>query len=372
MAHRHIQLQFALGPAPQHSARLHNALFELLQALRAEGSIQHAARAMGASYRHVWGALRQWEAALGDSLVQWTQGQPARLAPLAERLLAGEALALARLGPGILQLQQALEAVMDDALDGPRVSLHISTPELGPLQLALRELARQHTGLAIHWRPADDSLAALRAMQQGRSQAALIRIPLLRGSDPQGLPVLRAALPTGRPRLLACARRQMGWAHRLPPEAAALAGWPALLAPAGSWLRPALESDEWRAARLGLQQAGLPTQAWDRVQAPVAQNPEEALLALLARQADGALVPADLAAAHPGLQFTPLYEEDQVLMLPGAAGGGDDAQAASAVAACLQESAWAQAVAQVPGCQLHRPGLAWTWPRPAPDGSTAD
>ncbi|NDF79871.1 MAG: LysR family transcriptional regulator, partial [Betaproteobacteria bacterium] len=50
----------------------------LLQAVRSQGSISAAAKALDLSYRHVWGELKKWEAQLGQDLIVWDKGQPAR------------------------------------------------------------------------------------------------------------------------------------------------------------------------------------------------------------------------------------------------------------------------------------------------------
>ena len=86
----HLEYSFAATPADQRGASLTNPLVDLLRTLRDSGSISAAARALGSSYRHTWGALKQWEQVLGAELVVWIKGQPARLTPLAERLLWAE------------------------------------------------------------------------------------------------------------------------------------------------------------------------------------------------------------------------------------------------------------------------------------------
>ena len=71
-----IELSYALAPpAPAPDAgRIRNPLMDLLQAVREHGSISGAARALGLSYRHVWGELKRWEAQLGQPLIVWEQG----------------------------------------------------------------------------------------------------------------------------------------------------------------------------------------------------------------------------------------------------------------------------------------------------------
>jgi molybdate transport system regulatory protein len=63
---------------------------EILRAVDRTGSIKHAARAVGKSYRHVWGRVKQAEAALGRRLVETQVGgrgvQRSGLTPEARRL----------------------------------------------------------------------------------------------------------------------------------------------------------------------------------------------------------------------------------------------------------------------------------------------
>ena len=87
MQTRGIHLQYSFESRGQRGPEVENPLFDLLNKLQEHGSIRHAATAMGASYRHVWGSLKHWEQVLGEPLVQWTQGQAARLTPFAQRLL---------------------------------------------------------------------------------------------------------------------------------------------------------------------------------------------------------------------------------------------------------------------------------------------
>src|SRR6218665_521609 len=94
---RKIELSYTLTPSTpersSHPVLLRNPMMDVLHALRASGSISGAARELGLSYRHVWGQLKEWEAALGQALIFWERGQAARLTPFGERLLMAERLA---------------------------------------------------------------------------------------------------------------------------------------------------------------------------------------------------------------------------------------------------------------------------------------
>ena len=78
-----------------------NPLIDLLQAVSTHGSISGAARALGLSYRHVWGELKRWEQELGNELLIWEKGQAARLTEFGSKLMWAEGQAQARLAPQI-------------------------------------------------------------------------------------------------------------------------------------------------------------------------------------------------------------------------------------------------------------------------------
>jgi molybdate transport system regulatory protein len=65
---------------------------EILQAVERAGSIKQAAADLGKSYRHVWGRIKEAEAALGRPLVESRVGgrepQRSALTPEARRLVA--------------------------------------------------------------------------------------------------------------------------------------------------------------------------------------------------------------------------------------------------------------------------------------------
>jgi molybdate transport system regulatory protein len=67
-------------------------LCEMLQAVEQAGSIKHAARDLGKSYRYVWGRIKEAEKTLGRQLVETQVGgkdeQRSSLTPEARRLAA--------------------------------------------------------------------------------------------------------------------------------------------------------------------------------------------------------------------------------------------------------------------------------------------
>ena len=206
---RGIHLEYRFAPdAAQRGATLSNPLVDLLRTLRDTGSISAAARALGGSYRHTWGALKHWEGVLGAPLVVWAKGQPARLTPLAERLLWAETRARTRLTPHIEALRSELERVLTLAFDGSHEALTIYASHDLALPL-LRDQADAH-GLHIDLRFAG-STDALQALAHGRCDVAGFHVPLLSaGKQPAFARALKGLLKPGRHKLIACHRRTQG------------------------------------------------------------------------------------------------------------------------------------------------------------------
>jgi len=205
---RGIHLQYGFEAHGQRGADVQNPLFDLLQALEQRGSIRHAAEGLGASYRHVWGQLKHWEGVMGEALVVWTQGQPARLTPFAERLLWAERRARARLTPHIEALRAELERVLADALDGDKQVLTLFASHDLALP-RLRELASAEHGLHVELKFAG-SLDCLRALDAGRCLVAGFHVPALGDKSPVFARAMKSLLRPGRHKLIGCVQRTQG------------------------------------------------------------------------------------------------------------------------------------------------------------------
>jgi putative molybdopterin biosynthesis protein len=208
MRARGVHLEYSFQADGQHGADVHNPLFELLSALRDHGSIQHAARALGSSYRHVWGALKHWESVLGEPLVSWVQGQPARLTPFAHRMVWAEARARARLTPHIEALRAELERVLVEALDGTQqvVTVYASHDLALPL---LRERVGAEHRLHVELKFAG-SVDALRALSEGRCVVAGFHVPRLPAVGKLFQRSLKPLLKPGKHKLIGCSTRRQG------------------------------------------------------------------------------------------------------------------------------------------------------------------
>jgi putative molybdopterin biosynthesis protein len=313
MKHRGVHLQYSFRSGGQQGADVHNPLFDLLLAVREHGSIQHAAQHLGQSYRHVWGALKQWEEVLGETLVTWAQGQPARLTPFAERLLWAEKRARARLTPHIEALRAELERVLAEALDGSQQVLPLYASHDMALPL-LRERAAAEARLHIELKFAG-SLDALRTLAEGRCLVAGFHVPPLQGDARLFARGLKPLLKPGRHKLIGCMRRMQGLmvAHGNPRRVRDLTdlvreGQPPLRfiqRQTGSGTR--LLTDHLF-ARLGLEPPG------DAGGAELVEDSHVAVAAAVASGVADAGVGIEAAARAFGLGFVPLVEEDYYLV----------------------------------------------------------
>ncbi len=213
-----LQFHYTLG-RDSSPALVRNPLIDLLQAVSSHGSISAAARALGLSYRHVWGELKRWEDALGNGLVVWEKGQSARLTEFGSKLMWAERQAQARLAPQIEALRGELErafavafdehahvatlyASHDDALAALREFALATGPDSdgrrdapGPLHLDIRFCG---------------SLDALRALNEGRCEMAGFHT--LQHPSPGSLAerIYKPLLQPGRHKIIGFAQRTQG------------------------------------------------------------------------------------------------------------------------------------------------------------------
>jgi putative molybdopterin biosynthesis protein len=176
MAQPGIHLQYSFEPDGQEGSDIDNPLFDVLAAVQEHGSIRHAARAMGRSYRHTWGDLKHWEEVLQQPLVAWAQGKRAQLTPFGQRVLWAERQARVRMRPHIeglrAELQHALALATDPRLEVLEIfaSHDLALPKLQ----AITTQAQLHLGLRFV-----GSEEALRHLNSGRCQVAGFHVPRL-------------------------------------------------------------------------------------------------------------------------------------------------------------------------------------------------
>ncbi len=158
-----VELSYLLTPRRGKDALIRNPLMDMLHAVREQGSIAGASRTLNLSYRHVWGALKDWEKTLERPLIVWDKGQHARLTEFGEKLLWAERQAQARLAPQIEALRGDIERAFATAFDDSTHVLTLYASHDAALT-ALREQARAHgLHLDIRFMGSVDAIAALNA-----------------------------------------------------------------------------------------------------------------------------------------------------------------------------------------------------------------
>ena len=339
----HLEYSFEATPADQRGAVITNPLIDLLRTLRDTGSISAAARALGGSYRHTWGALKHWEQVLGADLVVWTQGQPARLTPLAERLLWAETRARTRLTPHIEALRSELERVLSLAFDSTHEALTVYASH--DLALPLLRDRAEAQGLHIELRFAG-SRDALQALADGRCDVAGFHVPALRASrSPTFARALKGLLKPGRHKLIACHRRMQGLiaAHGNPREVLGIAD---LARPGMRFVNRQPGSGTRLLTEHLLAEAGVPPERIAGFHGPC-EDTHVAVAAAVASGLADVAVGIEAAAAQFKLAFVPLIEEDYYLLCRKET---LERVALVRLRELLAGTAWQEALLTLPGC----------------------
>ena len=202
-----VELSYLLTPQRGKDALLRNPLMDMLHAVREQGSISKAAKALNLSYRNVWGALKNQEQTLGRQLIVWDKGQRARLTEFGEKLLWAERQAQARLAPQIEALRGDIERAFSSAFDDTAHVLTLYASHDAALS-ALREHTRQHgLHLDIRFMGSVDAIAAL---NKGRCMMAGFHTLDQPASHSTTALAYRSLLKPGLHKLIGFAHRTQG------------------------------------------------------------------------------------------------------------------------------------------------------------------
>jgi putative molybdopterin biosynthesis protein len=327
-----------------------NPLFALLQALAREGSISSAARAMGLSYRHVWGELRRWEEVLGQGLVVWDKGQSARLTEFGDKLMWAERQAQARLAPQIAALRSELERAFAVAFD-PETHVLILFASHDDALAAFSEHA-------LGSRPVDAPAAALhldirfsgsvdaiRALNEGRCTLAGFHALERSGAQSVTARHYKALLRPGRHKIIGFARRWQGLLVA-PGNPLGLRRIEDLTRPGLRYVNRALGTGTRVVFEELLRTAGLPSASMEGY-ARTEPSHGAVAQAIASGSADAGLGIASAAAAH-GLDFIPLAQERYWLVC---LKSELEQPATQALLALLRTPGWQQQLAAMPGYQ---------------------
>ena len=336
-----IELSYSLTPQRGAGGAIRNALMDLLHAVREQGSISAAAKAMGLSYRHVWGELKRWEAQLGHALIVWEKGQPARLSEFGDKLLWAERQAQARLAPQIEALHADLERAFAVAFDDGAHVLELFASHDDALA-ALREHAAGSARLHLDVRFCG-SVDAIGALNEGRCEMAGFHVPRLPGGGRLARAAYQSLLQPGRHKIVGFAQRTQG-----------------LIVASGNPLGLRSLADLQRTgARFVNRALGTGTRVLldellghmgiDASAVPGYEHTEPSHAAVAQAVASGAAdagLGIEAAARSRGLDFVPLLDEDYYLVCLKAALDKPPVQALRDV---LRTEAWQRQLAALPG-----------------------
>ena len=150
--------------------------FPLLQEIEATGSLLHAARNLGISYRYAWGLLRTWTGRIGQPVAELQRGRGTRLTALGEKLLWEQRRINARLTPELESVASELNSGIDamfKAKQKTRLRVYASHGlALGVLRDLVNSGTEVHMDLQYR-----GSLESLRLFRSGKSDIAGFHFP---------------------------------------------------------------------------------------------------------------------------------------------------------------------------------------------------
>ena len=150
-------------------------LFRLLEAVQTSGSLAESARALGFSYRHIWGQLGKWEKAVGKPLVRLERGRGAKLTEFGEKLMWAEQTARSRLESQVETVQRELDSEL--SAERSRGTTNLVMHASHDLALThLRDLLAKAHGVQLQLQY-HGSLESLDALAQGRCDLAGFHLP---------------------------------------------------------------------------------------------------------------------------------------------------------------------------------------------------
>ena len=343
-----VELSYALGAQRGAHGGIRNPLIELLQAVREHGSISAAAKALGLSYRHVWGELKRWEAQLGQGLVIWDKGQPARLSEFGDKLLWAERQAQARLAPQIEALHADLERVFAVAFDEGAHVLTLFASHDDALA-ALRDHAAASARLHLDVRFCG-SVDAIGALNEGRCVMAGFHTPQLPGGGVLARRTYQPLLQPGQHKLIGFARRTQGLIVA-PGNPLDLASVQDLKRTGARFVNRALGTGTRVLLDELLAQAGMGS---GDISGYGNDEPSHAAVAqAVASGAADAGLGIEAAARSRGLGFVPLLDENYYLVCLKAA---LDEPPVRALLEVLRDASWPRLLRALPGYEPDRCG----------------
>jgi molybdate transport repressor ModE-like protein len=137
------------------------SLLALLTAIDQCGSIAQAAQAIGMSYRHAWGTLRNVEHSFGGPLISSGRGRGTTLTPLAKKLIWADRLVAARLSPTLESLASELETELSTVVEGKSKLMRINASHGFAVAELLKQVNAAGLPVELRYRHSADAVAAL-------------------------------------------------------------------------------------------------------------------------------------------------------------------------------------------------------------------
>ncbi|MES2980449.1 MAG: substrate-binding domain-containing protein [Pseudomonadota bacterium] len=335
-----VELSYQLSANEGRDSLIRNPLIDMLHAVQDAGSISAAARVLGLSYRHVWGALRQAEQSLGQPLIVWDRGQSASLTAFGSKLLWAERQAQARLAPQIEALKADIERAFSTAFDPAAHVLTLHASHDAALSALRTHTAGRGLHLDIRFMGSADAILALNA---GRCSVAGFHTADVPGRSSMAAQTYRRLLKPGLHKLIGFAHRSQGL--MLAP------GNPLSVASLADLVRPGLRYVN-RSPGTGtrvllddlLSDSGLASNAIHGYN--LEEPSHDAVAQAIASGAADAGLGIEAAARGKGLDFLPLARERYFLVCLTAS---LDEPTVRALREALQDPHWHATLAALPG-----------------------
>ncbi|WP_028312923.1 substrate-binding domain-containing protein [Derxia gummosa] len=150
-------------------------LIELLGAVHERGSLLAGCEAIGLSYRHAWGLLREAEAGLGAPLVLMERGKGSTLTALGERLVWADRRIDARLSPALDMLGSEIEVELRRTLSAQPSGLRIHASHGFAMEVLHAQATAADIAVELKYCSAEEALGALR---NGHCELAGMHLPI--------------------------------------------------------------------------------------------------------------------------------------------------------------------------------------------------
>jgi molybdate transport repressor ModE-like protein len=326
-------------------------IFGLLAAVERGCSLRSAATRCGASYRHAWGLMREWESRLGAPLLELERGRGASLSSVGRCLLWAQRRTDARLAPMLDSLSAEIEHELGELLARSTPLKMVASHDLALDQLRERFNAREGGLLNVQYR---GSLDAVRQLVAGHCDVAGYHVPDSSGNRGQIETGFNRLMPTDDYLSIHFVSRRQGL--MLSPELSGkIIGLQDL---AGGGLR-FLNRQRGSGTRLLLDElladAGVSTS--DILGYEVEEFTHLAVAAMIASGAADVGFGVQAAAERFGLAFLPMVVEHYLLAFRRASQSTEWCQELLSILA--EDQSLRDSIEQLPGYTCDRMGETW-------------